>query len=220
MTQKIQCSLQSTGFNISQSTREDGHNITTVVSSGASQPSDSQLAPELSAPVLAAKGFSQEDIRVIREAIDADPPLDEVEYSQNSDGLIVNEQERPILPVQIKQKGMEIYQYNNRYYRPAQAWEAIGVTKPPVWTRKDGGRYIPWPKFGEYGRLFGNYLCQIRDIEEVKKLNRVGIAQKMDIINRVQTIEEKAGIRFKEPADKLQQTQTTLSLQVRGQIWS
>ena len=99
---KIQCSLQSTGFNVSQPSRKDGRNITTVVSSGATQPSDSQLPPELSTAVLTAKGFTEQDIKIVREAILDDPPPDEVEYSQNADGLIVDEQERPILPVEIK----------------------------------------------------------------------------------------------------------------------
>ena len=64
--------------------------------------------------------------------------------------------------------------------------------------------------------MFGNNLCQIRDIEEVKKFNRVGIAQKMDIVNRSQTLEERTGLRFKQPAENLKQTKPILPLQVRG----
>ena len=175
-----------------------------------------QLAPELSAPVLAAEGFSSEDIKIIREEISCNPPADEVDYTKNEDGIIVDEQARPLLPVQVKQDAGALYTYNDRFYRPAQAWEAIGVTNPPVWTKKDGGRFIPWPKFGQYGRLFGNNLCQLRDIEEVKKLNKVGVAQKMDVVNRSKTIAQRDNVQMKNPAANLKQSQPTVPLQARG----
>ena len=213
---KLRQSLIDVGYALDEPIRQDGHNITTVVSSGASKPSNLQLAPELSAPVLAAEGFTSEDINIIRAEITCNPPADEVDYTKNEDGIIVDEQSRPILPVQVKQDAGALYTYNDRFYRPAQAWEAIGVTNPPVWTKKDGGRFIPWPKFGQYGRLFGNNLCQIRDIEEVKKLNKVGVAQKMDVVNRSKTIAQRDNVQMKAPAANLKQSQPTVPLQARG----
>ena len=46
---------------------------------------------------------------------------------------------------------------NKRFFRPAEAWHAIGVLKPPVWTTKQGANYIPWPKFGKYGKVMGKF---------------------------------------------------------------
>ena len=73
---------------------------------------------------------------------------------------------------------------NKRFFRPAEAWHAIGVLKPPVWTTKQGTNYIPWPKFGLYGKEIGKNIAHLTDLDKIKQLNQAHLTDKMEICNR------------------------------------
>ena len=108
-----------------------------------------------------------------------------VKYTESSEhGLTVDDANKPILPVTVKADEKNVMISNKRFFRPAEAWHAIGVLKPPVWTTKQGTNYIPWPKFGQYGKEIGKNIAHLTDLDKIKQLNQAHLTDKMEICNR------------------------------------
>ena len=147
---RVHSALNEVGYTITKDKKEDGTQPITIVSSDAKEPVDNQLQSQYSSDYMSAQGFSQADIENVRKIFGYEEADDAVKYKESTDnGLTVDDQNKPILPVTVKADEKNIMLCNKRFFKPSEAWHAIGVLKPPVWTTKQGANYVPWPKFGK-----------------------------------------------------------------------
>ena len=105
---------------------------------------------------------------------------------------------------------------NKRFFRPAEAWHAIGVLKPPVWTTKQGANYIPWPKFGKYGKVMGKGIAHLTDIDKIKQLNQTHLKDKMEVCNRATIDTAAKEHRIIKPAASVKESVATLPMEAVG----
>ena len=116
----------------------------------------------------------------------------------------------------IKADEKQVMLSNKRFFRPAEAWHAIGVLKPPVWTTKQGANYIPWPKFGKYGEVIGKNIAQFTDLDKIKQLNKSHIADKMEVCNRAVIDNVAKEHHIIKSAENVKQTIETLPMEAKG----
>ena len=116
---------------------------------------------------------------------------------------MVDDEEKPLLPISIKTDEDQVMLSNKKFFHPAQAWRVLGVLKPPVWTTKQGGKYIPLPKFGEYGR---ENIAHLTNIDKIRQLNQSHLADKMEVCNRAAIDNVAKEHHIIKPAEKVKQT--------------
>ena len=199
-----QRTLTQLGYRITQPIFEEGSQPVTKVETDAREPVKGQPPAELATDVMLNKGFTQKDVDETHKAIKYTPKTDDVEYTVENDLIVDKQNKKPKLPVRTYPDGDKIIAHNAKRYRPAAAWEALGLD-PPLFTNFYGSRYIPWPKLRPYGRMAGKFFCQIDDLEACRKLNEAGVKQKMDVVNRAEGLAEKKRLATRQPAAKLVQ---------------
>ena len=145
------------------------------------------------------------------------PKLSGTKYTESADnGLTVDDQNKPILPVTVKADEKNVMLSNKRFLRPAEAWHAIGVLKPPVWTTKQGANYITWPKFGKYGKVMGKKLAHLTDLDKVRQLNQSHLTDKMKVCNRAAIDTTAKEYRIIKPAANVNESVATLPMEAVG----
>ena len=226
VTARVKKAVTDAGYTISDKKKNDGTNPVTTVESAAALPDNNQLPPTYSAKVLEYDGFTRlDEITDLYATLDYKPPVNETAYhvreeeNKKGTGLVVDIHNKPLLPITVEPT--ENYEeiavsMGIRFYRPAEAWKKIGYDKPPVWTRGNK-RHIPWPKLGPYGTVLKkSNLCQIYDLDKVKKLNdETAYGKKMAIANRASREARKKQITIHEAVKNLNQSVATVPMTVR-----
>lgn len=134
-------------------------------------PVPGQKLPELTDKMLESQGFNPEAIQAFNKTIGAeDDTQHQYELLPDNPEIMIQSATKQVpLPVQIRQETAETFvPTNNRYLRPRQAWNELGVKEIPFWQRKNGQWYIPWPCVANGGRIVGN-LLKVEDYDALKK---------------------------------------------------
>lgn len=181
--------------------------------------------PEYNADVMEFEGWSAEDqeekfkFAEKIEAMDKDKADKyHVMPSGPKKGLISNiENGEPITPVTVNPRvDGQIEVTNPRFYRPADLWRAMGAVEPPVWSKRGGGRFIPWPRFGQTDKKIDKNLCHVNDIKALASLNKKWI-DKINTRSRAITVDQGQDVRTEidtRPVTRLQSSTLTAPLQV------
>lgn len=161
LTGRVATHLQKAGYNVEPEIINDVM-VATKVTEDSQIPgcSNDCVPPQYDPNVLEKQGFNAEMIQVysdIVNEVNGEPPtLTSTRFDIDETGMLVETSSRkPLLPVSVistNDASNPLRTVNTRGLKPGEAWKVIGVNNPLVWTRKKGGRYIPWPTFGQYGK--------------------------------------------------------------------